>query len=184
MTASGVTKSRLGIALLLVGLALAIAIPIGVAVSGADPEDDPALYEPEQTGPKVAIASGTASGEPWALQAYPSDQGLCLELLSSQGARGGCGIDVPSKSPVGLFVAWDYEEGRAWIFGPTIASASAVRIALGDGTEVTTRTVPGPASLSMKLDFYATSVAGTPAVTSVTAIDDAGSVLGRQVNGH
>lgn len=182
LTASGITKSRLGIALVLVVLGLAIAIPIAVAVSGADPDDDPALYEPEPTGPKVAVTSGTADGEPWALQAYPSDQGLCLELLSSRGARGGCGVDV-SANEVGLFVAWDYEAGRTWIFGPATASADAVKIALDDGTEITTKTVPGPASLSTQLDFYSTAVSGTPAVGSVTAVDSAGSVLGRQVNG-
>jgi len=183
MRSFALSKTKLLVLASIAALTLTIAIPFAIGAMPGDPEDDPALYEPKQIGPTVAVAAGTSAGEPWALQVYPSDRGLCLELLSSRGSSGGCGLDVPNINRVGVFVQTDYEKGRTWIYGPTSQSARNVKITLSTGRVLKVETVAGSTAIETPLNFFIVSTNGTPEVDSVTAIDLSGQVLGvRSVN--
>jgi hypothetical protein len=69
---------------------------------GPDMGDEVFPMHPAPVGARVVVAEGTEAGQNWALIAYESREGLCVDLQVGQGRGGGCGWGVPEKNDLGL----------------------------------------------------------------------------------
>lgn len=116
----------------------AVLIAAVLAGNAASHDTDPEANEPTAAGPTVVVASGTSlKGRPWKLQTYPSNRGLCLDVVmgalpGSQidedpgtGSAGGCG---PPPGDLTASRIDDYEADEAYVYGTTDSTITRVGV--------------------------------------------------------
>jgi hypothetical protein len=132
-------------------------------------------YAPE--APAV-VASGALRGDvSWALQAYESDRGLCLEVVVSgpeRSAGGGCGFGVGKSRPISFARRTVALLDRTWIFGPAANAVQQVSVSLDGGRtlDLDPLSVPG-----FQVRCYVTTLPASVGVRSISAKDGRGITL-------
>ena len=104
-------------------------------------------------GPEAMVAQGTVSGKSWALIAYESNVGLCVDLELGDGRGGGCGFDVPEKSDLGLSVSSQAGVSKSIIHGVVSERVAALVVRLDGGEELDLEIIEGPSTFGV--NFFA-----------------------------
>jgi hypothetical protein len=123
------------------------------------------------------VAQGAVSGKPWALIAYESNVGLCVEMELGGGRGGGCGFDVPEKSDLGLSVSSQAGVSKSIIQGVVSKRVASLVVRLDGGEELDLEIIEGPDSFGV--DFFAAFLP-PDAEGVVEARDDQGGVLQKE----
>jgi hypothetical protein len=193
-----VAAVALGLAVILAAAALGGVGRIRSWLSGGHGADFPV-----PAGADVVVASGVA-GEPWTIVATPSDQGLCLFLVTRpQAGSGGCGyLDVrgvlrrdlrgdpstrclatpTSAVPCGSLPRhWiDADRGsKGIVFAPAAEGVQRVELVLADGQILRAKLVERPGGLP--LSVYWAELPPGQVVTAAIARDSTGRVLERRL---
>jgi hypothetical protein len=178
-----ITAGGLAILVATAGFALAV-YALGptslfrTADPGESPEPSPAAKDRgdgvHRVGPEVVVAKGMASGEPWALIAYESDKGLCVEMQVAGGRGGGCGFDVPRRSDLGLSVGSQAGISGSFIHGVVSKRVAILTLTLGGGERLRPEIVDGPEGFDV--NFFVLFLPSTSEGV-IEARDDQGVVL-------
>jgi hypothetical protein len=119
-------------------------------------------HSPKPIGSSVEVASGST----WALVAWKTAEGICLDYAVLGRAVSGCGFPVPgaiaadhSQGPlheVAAVVASSglSSEGRAAIAGIAASDVSSVQIELADGQILPAETYDAPEALAANVRFF------------------------------
>jgi hypothetical protein len=165
---------------LLVGLA--VGLPAGAggwwAYSKTGDESAERQLAGEVAEAPVVVTSGALRRDvSWALQAYESDKGLCLDIVVSgpeASAGGGCGFGVGKRRLVSFARQTVASLERTWIFGPAANAVQQVSVSLDGGRTLDLE----PLSVSgFQVRFYVTSLPGSVGVRSISAKDGRGITL-------
>jgi hypothetical protein len=148
------------------------ASPGGSAEPSSPPGDDGDGVYP--VGPEALVAQGTVSGKSWALIAYDSNIGLCVDLELGGGRGGGCGFDVPGKSDLGLSVSSQAGVSKSIIHGVVSERVAALVVRLDGGEELDLEIIEGPSAFGV--NFFAAFLPPN-AEGVVQARDDQGAVV-------
>lgn len=164
-------RPRKRLALVFAGVAvLALAgTAIGVGVNLLDQQERfhaTAPDDPRRLGPLVEVASG----DDWALIAWKSEVGVCLDFAIPGNSPFGCGFPVRGAKPAtdssgaglpthavagtvsgGGLVGGD---GKTTIFGVAAREVAAVRVELRDGRVVNTSLYDAPPDLGVELRIF------------------------------
>jgi hypothetical protein len=163
-------RSRKRLVLVLVATALVVsgtAVGVGVNLLAqqerfhAEAPDDP-----QRLGPLVEVASG----DEWALIAWQSKFGICLDFAIPGNSPFSCGFPVRGAKPAtdssgtglpihavaGFFSGGSLVggDGRTTIFGVAAPEVAAVKVELGDGRLVDARLYDAPPELGVELRFF------------------------------
>jgi hypothetical protein len=160
----GVTAAMAGLAVIAVSMATVMAArafqsssPIGPANPVPSPTSSSTHRDTGDgvhvTRPKVKVAEGTVAGKSWALIAYESNAGLCVDLQMSSGSGGGCGLDVPDKGDLGLNLGSQVGLPKTIIHGIVSRRVSTLQVRLDDGETRNVEIVEGPERF--EVDFFA-----------------------------
>lgn len=181
-----ITAGGLAVVLASAGLALSVyalgpASLFRTADPGESPEPSPSARGEgdgvHREGPEVVVARGTASGEPWALIAYESDNGLCVEIEVEGGRGGGCGFDVPGRSDLGLNVGSQAGISGSIVHGVVSQRVAILVVRLKSGERLHPEILDGPDGLDA--NFFALFLPSTSEGV-IEARDDQGVVLDRE----
>jgi hypothetical protein len=180
ITAGGVAFLVAAAGLVLVVSALRSPSSIGPAGLGGSelsptPGDDGDGVHP--VGPEAVVAQGVVSGKSWALIAYESNVGLCVDLELGDGRGGGCGFDVPEKSDLGLSVSSQAGVSKSIIHGVVSKRVAALVVRLDGGEELDLEIIEGPSAFGVK--FFAAFLPPN-AEGVVEARDDQGAVVQKE----
>ena len=131
--------------------------------------------DPERLGPLVEVASG----ESWALIAWQSEFGLCLDFAISGNSPFGCGFpvrgakaatDSSGSGPPVHAVAGQVSggglvggDGKTTIFGVAAEDVAAVKVELRDGNIVDAPLYDAPPELHAKVRFFIVRLLLAPA---------------------
>lgn len=152
--------------------------------------------DPTRIGPLVQIVSG----DEWALIAWRSEDGICLDFAIPGNSPFGCGFPVrgaggrtdaasgPLHAVAGFFSGGNLVggDGKATIFGVAAQSVAAVEVELRDGHVVEAPLYDAPAALRAEVRFFIVRLAlgelerarGNP-VRSYSAYDREGKLIER-----
>jgi hypothetical protein len=89
--------ARAAIGLMAVVLAACQIVQVETPDPAAVPSGSLVARGAEATGPIVEVGSGQASGIGWRYVVYPSADGLCVQLETSQPASASCGVQLPAE---------------------------------------------------------------------------------------
>lgn len=122
--------------------------------------------DPQRLGPLVEVASG----DDWALIAWKSEVGICLDFAIPGNSPFGCGFPVRGAKPatdasgaglpthaVAGFVSGGGlrgGDGKATIFGVAARDVAAVEVELRDGSVVEAPLYDAPPELDLELGFF------------------------------
>lgn len=142
---------------------------VGVGITLLDQQElfhDSAPDDPERLGPLVEIASG----ESWALIAWQSNIGVCLDFAITGNSPFSCGFPVRGAKPAtdssgsgppvhavagqvsgGGLVGGD---GKTTIFGVAAEDVAAVKVELRDGRIVDATLYDAPPELGAEVRFF------------------------------
>jgi hypothetical protein len=162
-------RKRLVLALAAVAVVVVAGTAVGVGVNllaqqerfHAELPDDP-----QRLGPLVEVASG----DEWALIAWESKFGICLDFAIPGNSPFGCGFPVRGAKPAtdssgagppihavaGFFSGGSLVggDGKATIFGVAAPEVAAVKVELGDGRLVDAQLYDAPPALDVELRFF------------------------------
>lgn len=159
------------VAALVVLLALAgtaVAVGIGVGVNFLTQQERfhaQVPDDPQRVGPLVQVASGDG----WALIAWRSDVGLCLDFAVPDNSPFVCGLPVrgagslsagmgPPIHAVDGFLSGStlvgVSDGKATVFGVAASDVAKVKIELADGRLVDTELFDAPAALRSHVRLF------------------------------
>jgi hypothetical protein len=163
------SRKRLVLALAAAALVAFAGTAVGVGVNllaqqerfHADLQDDP-----QRLGPLVEVASG----DEWALIAWQSKYGICLDFAIPGNSPFECGFPVRGAKPAtdssgtglpihaaaGFFSGGSLVggDGKTTIFGVSAPEVAAVKVELGDGRLVDARLYDAPPELDVELRFF------------------------------
>jgi hypothetical protein len=195
-------RKRLLLALAIVGLLAAAGTAIGVSTSlltqverfHAELPDDP-----NRIGPVAEITGG----EDWALVAWQSDNGICLDFAVPGNAAFGCDFPVRGAKPpsnslgsgppvhaVGGFISFagliGAADSKTSIFGVAAREVASVEIELRDGHVLKPHLYDAPPALNAQVKFFIARLylspyrpgTGSP-VRFYTAFDREGALIER-----
>lgn len=142
---------------------------VGVGITLLDQQERfhaSAPDHPERLGPLVEVTAG----ESWALIAWQSKFGVCLDFAIPGNSPFGCGFPVPGAKPAtdssgsglpvhavagqvsgGGLVGGD---GKTTIFGVAAEDVAAVKVELRDGSTVDAPLYDAPPELGAKVRFF------------------------------
>lgn len=122
--------------------------------------------DPKRLGPLIEIASGNS----WALIAWKSEVGICLDFAIPGNSPFGCGFPVhgakpaadtsgsgpPTHAIAGFFSGGNLVggDGKASIFGVAARDVAAVKVELRDGQVVDAPLYDAPSELSVDVRFF------------------------------
>lgn len=122
--------------------------------------------DPKRLGPLVEVTSG----DEWALIAWRSESGICLDFAIPGTSPFGCGFPVrgakpatdasgtglPTHAVAGFFVGSNLVggDGKATIFGIAAHDVAAVKIELRDGRVIGASLFDAPAALDAEVRFF------------------------------
>jgi hypothetical protein len=152
--------------------------------------------DPHRLGPTVEITSGGK----WALIAWRSEDGICLDFAvpgnspfacglpvhGAKAARDSKGAGLPTHQVAGFFSGGNLVggDGKATIFGIAAAEVASVKVELRNGETLTPALYAAPSELGANVKFFITRVALGQAehrfespVSSYNVYDSAGQLL-------
>ncbi len=166
---------RLVLVIALVALLSGVGTAVGVGVDllardvAFHKRFDLAEFDPKPTSPFAYVARG----EDWALIAWTSSRGICLDYAyedtnNPSGFNGwsGCGMPVvgspsdkawkqPAPTDLVGILSGSPGPGRGWaISGPAAPNIAAVKVELADGRILDATLYPAPKELATRLRFY------------------------------
>lgn len=144
------------------------------AVTTADLQPVDPGDQNRQLGPKTTIAEGELNDKPWHLEAYKSDQGLCLDLRYLNSAGGGCGHGVPPRA-IGLNMT--SSDSLNAVFGPARPDVARVEAVLASGD--TTSFTPVGTEAGFGVNFYIFILENGGTIDTVIAYDTDGTEIDR-----
>lgn len=120
--------------------------------------------DPTRLGPLVEVASGDG----WALIAWRSEAGLCLDFAIPRNSPFACGFPVPgakrgsgtsgsgTHAIAGFFSGGNLVggDGKATIFGAAAPDVAAVKVELGDGRIIEAPLQEAPPELRTDVRFF------------------------------
>jgi len=122
--------------------------------------------DPKRQGRSVQVASG----DNWALIAWNSDAGICLDFAINENSTFSCGFPVRGAKPVtaktgsgptihaiaGAFSAGNLVggDGEATIFGVMAHEVARATVELVDGRVVTPQVYDAPSALNSRIRFF------------------------------
>jgi hypothetical protein len=156
--------AALAVVLAIAGTAVAVGIKVNFLAQqerfhAQEPED------PHRIGPLVQVASGDG----WALIAWRSDVGLCLDFAVPDNSPFACGLPVrgagslaagsgPPIHAVDGFLSGSnlvgVSDGRATVFGVAASDVAKVKVELADGRLVDTELFDAPAALRTDVRLF------------------------------
>ncbi len=105
-----------------------------------------------------------AEGSDWALIAWKSTRGICLDYAVPANGVSGCGFPVAGSPPDQVFhneaahavgyLAGSPEQNVLAVAGPIVPAAESVRVELRDGRTLDAKVYDAPAGLGTPLRFY------------------------------
>lgn len=162
--------------IVLVGVVSAGSLVLATSTTPGSEADD---ASPQARGTVYTVLQGeSGEGLRWAVRAYESDVGLCVDLdlvgeINSKG--GGCGFNLVGESADGreLFGLGVLElKGRTFVYGPLVRDMGrTVSVEAGEAS-IGIATTSGPKDL--RFDFYAQELPSDAKVTGATLRDGAG----------
>ena len=193
--------TRLTVALALFSVLAAAGTAVAVGTSLLDQQERfhaSMPDDPERLGPLVEVTSG----ESWALIAWRSKYGICLDFAIPGNSPFGCGFAVRGAKPpsdtsgsgvpthaVGGFVSGGNlvgGDGKATIFGVAAREVAAVEVELADGRRVEALLYDAPAELRADVKFFIVRLAlppqrlsGDGPVRAYLAYDSGGELIER-----
>jgi DNA-binding beta-propeller fold protein YncE len=136
--------------------------------------------EPSPIGPNVQVASGKLSGRSWTLQAFLTEEGLCMALdsaLSCGPSRSGL---ARPKSPIlVVFANTSYESEQefdgTWLYGVVSPEVAELEVVTEGGVAIPVSIVEKDIGLSVR--FYVVALERAPSGGTLIARGADGSVL-------
>lgn len=128
----------------------------------------------DQLDAKITVAEGQLNDVPWELEAYNSDQGLCLDLRYLNSAGGGCGHGVPPRA---LGLNTTSSPSLTATFGPARSDVARVEAVLASGD--TTSFTPVGKDGGFGVNFYIFILENGATIDTVIAYDTNGTEIDR-----
>lgn len=175
--------SRVKLIMAGVGVLLLLGVPIGISAFTGFPPPDDGIGQPTPSGAKTTIAQGTDFGLSWALSAYDSNQGLCIDFEFSGVSRGGggsCGFAVQgasgtqSSNLIGYASDIDAAADATFVYGPVAKGVAAVDVVRG--AEIQTADI-FPSSSALGVDFFLVALPGQGRADAIVALGGQGKAL-------
>jgi hypothetical protein len=189
----------LALAVFLLLTLVGTAVGVGVDLLSQQEEFHARLPDdPNRLGPSVEVASGNE----WALIAWRSEDGVCLDFAIPGTSPFGCGFPVrgakpatdtsgsgpPTHAVAGFFSGGNLVggDGKATIFGVAAREVAAVKIELRDGRIIDAPLYDAPPKLDAEVRFFIVRLApgqlerrsGNP-VSAYSAYDREGQLVER-----